>query len=46
MVDRIKEPTEPFNVGLLIVGLARLHSTLSKLIIAGFKVRGYGWMDQ
>jgi hypothetical protein len=46
MVDRIKESMEPFNVGLFIVGLAHLHSTLSKLKTAGFEVRGYSWVEQ
>ena len=46
MVDRIIEAMEPFNVGLFIVGLAHLHSTLSKLKTAGFGVRGYSWMEQ
>jgi hypothetical protein len=31
---------------LFIVGLAHLHSTLSKLKAAGFEVRGYSWMEQ
>ena len=46
MVDRIKEYMEPFNVGLFIVGLAHLHSTLSKLKTASFEVRGYSWVEQ
>ena len=46
MVDRIKEFMEPFNVGLFIVGLAHLHSTLSKLKTASFEVRGYSWVEQ
>jgi hypothetical protein len=41
MVDRIKESTESFSVGLFIVGLAHLHSMLSKIKTAGFEVRGY-----
>src|SRR5208337_5217832 len=41
MVARIKEFMEPF-----IVGLAHLHSTLSKLRSSGFEVRGYSWMEQ
>lgn len=44
MVDRIKEAMVPYNAGLFIVGLAHLHSTLSKLKTAGFEVRGYSWM--
>jgi len=31
---------------LFIVGLAQLHSTLSKLKAAGFEVRGYSWMSE
>ena len=46
MVDRIKESMESFNVGLFIVGLAHLHSTLCKLTVAGFDARGYSWIDQ
>jgi hypothetical protein len=46
MVDRIKEFMEPYNVGLFIVGLAHLHSMLSKLKAAVFDVRGYSWMEQ
>jgi hypothetical protein len=46
MVDRIEEFMQPYDVGLFIVGLAHLHSILSKLKIAGFDVRGYSWMEQ
>jgi hypothetical protein len=46
MVDRIEEVMEPYEVGLFIVGLAHLHSVLSKLRLVGFDVRGYGWMEQ
>jgi predicted MPP superfamily phosphohydrolase len=46
MVGRVIEAMEPFNVGLFIVGLAHLHSTLSKLKANGFDVRGYSWMEQ
>jgi predicted MPP superfamily phosphohydrolase len=46
MVDRIKESMKMFNVGLFIVGLAHLHSMLSKLKTAGFDVKGYSWMEQ
>jgi hypothetical protein len=46
MIDRIKTFMEPFNVGLLIVGLAHLHSILSKLKAAGLDVRGYSWIEQ
>jgi hypothetical protein len=46
MLDRIKGSMESFNAGLFIVGLAHLHSMLSKLKSAGFEVRGYSWMEQ
>jgi hypothetical protein len=46
MEGRIKESTEPFNAGLLIVGLAHLRPTLLKLVTAGFKVLGYSWIEQ
>lgn len=46
MVDRIRVFMEPYNAGLFIVGLAHLHSILSKLRTVGFDVRGYSWIDQ
>jgi hypothetical protein len=44
MVDRIKEAMEPYSVGLFIVGLGHLHSTLPKLKTVGFDIRGYSWL--
>jgi hypothetical protein len=46
MVERIGVFMEPHTVGLFIVGLAHLHSTLCKLTVAGFNTRGYSWIDQ
>jgi hypothetical protein len=46
MVDRIRVFMEPYKIGLFIVGLAHLHSILSKLKTVGFDVRGYSWIDQ
>jgi hypothetical protein len=46
MVERVKEFMEPHQVGLLIIGLAHLHSVLSKLKSIGFDVRGYSWLEQ
>ncbi len=44
MVHRIKEAMEPYSVGLFIVGLGHLHSTLLKLKAVGFDIRGYSWL--
>jgi len=46
MVDCIRIFMEPYKVGLFIVGLAHLHSILSKLKTVGFDTRGYSWIDQ
>jgi hypothetical protein len=46
MVARIKSFMEPYDVGLFIVGLAHLHSMLSKVKAVGFDVRGYSWIEQ
>jgi hypothetical protein len=46
MLERIKEVMGPHDGGLFIVGLAHLHSMLSKLKAAGFEVRGYSWMGE
>jgi hypothetical protein len=46
MVDKIRVFMEPYKVGLFIVGLAHLHSILSKLKAVGFDARGYSWIDQ
>lgn len=46
MVDHITFFMEAHTAGMLIVGLAHLHSLLSKLKAAGFEVRGYSWIDQ
>jgi hypothetical protein len=46
MVERIRVCMELHKIGLFIVGLAHLHSMLSKLKAIGFGVRGYSWIDQ
>lgn len=40
-----KESLKLFNIGLFILGVAHLHSTLSKLKTAGFEVPDYSWME-
>lgn len=45
MVDQVGVFMEPYNAGLFIVGLAHLHSILSKLKVASFDARGYSWIE-
>jgi hypothetical protein len=46
MVNRIKEEMEPFETGLLIVGMGHMHSILSKLMLrtSAFEAT-VGWVD-
>jgi hypothetical protein len=46
MVQKIRSAMQPFEAGLLIIGLAQLHSMLIRLSRAGFAVRGYSWMEE
>jgi hypothetical protein len=45
MTERISEFMKPCNVGLLIIGLAHLHSIISKLTQFGFEVHGYNFVE-
>jgi hypothetical protein len=46
MAQKIQSAMQPFEAGLLIIGLAHLHSMLVRLRTAGFAVRGYSWMEE
>ena len=45
MVDRVIEVMKPYNVGLFVIGLAHLHSMISKLTQSGFELHGYNSLE-
>ena len=44
MVKKIKTEMQTFEQGILILGLAHLHSLCAKLFSCGFEVHAYSWI--